>query len=68
MSARDDEQVLLAAFSDLYDWLASQGEHALANVAMGCTRAGADHSEATALVFAIPGVPDRSRRRPGGDG
>jgi hypothetical protein len=33
MSARDDEQALLAAFSELYDWLASQGEHASANMA-----------------------------------
>jgi hypothetical protein len=35
MSARDDEQALLAAFSELYNWLASQGEHASANVASG---------------------------------
>jgi hypothetical protein len=33
MPARDDEQALLAAFSELYDWLASQGEHASADVA-----------------------------------
>jgi hypothetical protein len=28
MSARDDEQALLAVFSELYDWLAGQDEHA----------------------------------------
>ena len=35
MSASDDEPALLAARSELYDWLASQGEHVSANVASG---------------------------------
>ena len=35
MSARDDAQALLAAFSELYDWLASQGEHASVNMVSG---------------------------------
>jgi hypothetical protein len=32
MFARGDEPALLAVCSELYDWLASQGEHASANV------------------------------------
>ena len=35
MSAHDDAQALLAACSELYDWLASQCKHASVNVASG---------------------------------
>ena len=49
MSARDDEQALLAAFSELYNWLASQGEHASANVASGLHAFTARVQEQTTL-------------------
>ena len=49
MSARDNEQALLAAFSELYDWLASRCEHASANVASGLHAFAARVQEQTTL-------------------